>query len=262
MAERFPAWSPDGKKVAYWSDRSGEYELVVRNADGSGEERILTSLGRGFRYQPYWSPDSKKIVFIDQDVILRLLDVKTAEVRKIDRGEWVSHGSLSGFSVSWSSDNRWLAYAKTRDSATSSIYLYDTQDGGVHQVTSGYYADSLPSFDPEGKYLYFVSNRPSSQSTATWIIPGCIPTQPTWSPFHFARMLPPLWNPRNDDEEIKEESNKEEDEGETGEKEQKPEAEGEEEAAGEEENKEENKGVGDRPGGLREKTGCAASGSR
>ena len=95
-AERSPAWSPDGRKVAYWSDRSGEYELVVRNVDGSDRERILTSLGSGFRYQPYWSPDSQKIVFIDEDILLLLLDVETAEVGEIDRGDW-AFASDTGF---------------------------------------------------------------------------------------------------------------------------------------------------------------------
>src|SRR3974390_720694 len=64
VAERYPAWSPDGKWIAYFSDRTGEYELTVRPADGSGAEKVLTKLGAGFRYRPFWSPDSKKIAFI------------------------------------------------------------------------------------------------------------------------------------------------------------------------------------------------------
>lgn len=246
MAERFPAWSPDGEHVAYWSDRSGEYELVVRNVGGSGKERILTSLGSGFRYQPYWSPDSRKIAFIDQDVILRLLDVETAAVKEIDRGEWGSHGLLSGFSLSWSSDNRWIAYAKTRNRATSSIYLYDMRDGEVHQVTSGYYADALPSFDPEGKYLYFASNRTLlpvySDVDNSWVYPNT--TNLVAVPLR-QDVASPL-EPRNDDEEIKEESDKKEDEeeeGEESEEEHEAEAEDEGEAAGEAEEKEEDKGV-------------------
>ena len=70
VAERYPAWSPDGKLIAYWSDRTGEYELTVRDAernpDGSNEEKTLTTLGPGFRYPPQWSPDSKKVLWIDQ----------------------------------------------------------------------------------------------------------------------------------------------------------------------------------------------------
>ncbi len=73
FAERHPAWSPDGKTIAYFSDRTGEYELTVRPADGSGEEKTLTELGPGYRYTPMWSPDSKKIVFIDNLQVIHLL---------------------------------------------------------------------------------------------------------------------------------------------------------------------------------------------
>src|SRR5262249_40276907 len=74
VADRLPRWSPDGKTIAYWSDRSGEYELTLRSADGAGAERKVTSLGPGFRYAPQWAPDSKKLAFIDQTMRIRLSD--------------------------------------------------------------------------------------------------------------------------------------------------------------------------------------------
>src|SRR5207253_5301769 len=82
VAERYPAWSPDGKTIAYFSDRTGEYELTVRPADYKGPEETITKLGPGYRYQPYWSPDSKQVVFIDQAMRVHLTDVvaKTEEV--------------------------------------------------------------------------------------------------------------------------------------------------------------------------------------
>src|SRR5690606_7040376 len=84
-AERYPAWSPDGRSIAYWSDRTGEYELTIRAADGTGEERTVTRLGPGFRYQPYWSPDAKRIAFIDQAMRIHVLDVASGESRVIDQ---------------------------------------------------------------------------------------------------------------------------------------------------------------------------------
>ena len=66
IAERYPAWSPDGKYIAYWSDRSGEYELTMRETGKPDSEKKLTSYGPGFRYNIFWSPDSKKLAFIDK----------------------------------------------------------------------------------------------------------------------------------------------------------------------------------------------------
>ncbi len=90
-----PAWSPDGKLIAYWSDKTGEYELTVRNADGSGEERTITKLGPGFRYEPFWSPDSKKIAFIDQAMRIHVVDVSTR-----DRSPTSTRGS-TGCTATW-----------------------------------------------------------------------------------------------------------------------------------------------------------------
>jgi tricorn protease len=160
VAERYPAWSPDGKSVAYWSDRSGEYELSLRAADGSGEERTLTKLGAGFRYAPFWSPDSKKLAFVDQAMRLRLYDLPTDKLTEIDQSRiWMGHGTLEGLTLRWSPDSRWLAYAWPVTPSNSAIVLYDTQKGVRHPVTSGYFNDAQPVFDPEGKYLYYFSNR-------------------------------------------------------------------------------------------------------
>ncbi len=176
IAERYPTWSPDGKSIAYWSDRSGEYELTVRPAKGHGAEKRLTSLGAGFRYTPYWSPDSKKIAFIDQAKTIRIYDLEKGRTVEVDHDMWMTHGALRGFRVSWSPDSRWLAYSRGLENRHGAIFLYDTESGRLHQVTSGYYASSEPTFDPDGKYLYFLSNRTFRPSYGdvdnTWIYPN------------------------------------------------------------------------------------------
>ncbi len=159
VAERWPAWSPDGEQVAYFSDRSGEYRLVVRPADGSGSERSLTPVEPGFRYRPMWSPDSSKVVFIDSTKTIHLVDVAGGSDIAVDHTLWMNHGALEGFRVSWSPDSRYFAYSRGLDNRLDALFLYDTSTGERHQLTSGFYEASEPVFDPDGTYLYFLTDR-------------------------------------------------------------------------------------------------------
>ena len=158
VAERFPAWSPNGKYLAFWSDASGEYQLVLKNMEDDSEETI-TSFIDGYRYQPFWSPDSKMLVFIEQNMEVKLLVTETKEVRTIDKLLYQFHGGLSNFSVSWDANSQWIAYTKDTHKNASAIALYNIKTKEAKLVTSGYYNDSYPAFDPDGKYLYFLTNR-------------------------------------------------------------------------------------------------------
>ncbi len=175
-AERFPAWSPDGRQVAYWSDESGEYELWVRPADGTGAPRRVTELGPGFRYRPYWSPDSRKVAFIDQAMRIRIVEIESGRVTDVDRALWKFHGALNAFQPAWSPDSRWLAWARGLENRKEAIFLFDTRDGTRHQVTSGFYGDRAPAFDPEGRYLFYLSSRELdpeySNLQNSWIYPN------------------------------------------------------------------------------------------
>ncbi len=156
--ERYPAWSPDGKSIAFFSDQTGEYELTILDLE-SGKTSSNTKLGPGFRYAIYWSPDSKKVGFIDQTMAMHVVDVKTGNDVVFDKDDNLFEGGLASFSLSWSSDSRYLTYAKSQRNNNSAVYIYDTKLKTNHQVTSGFYSDMMPCFDPEGKYIYFTSNR-------------------------------------------------------------------------------------------------------
>src|SRR5262249_34705499 len=119
-----------------------------------------TSLGPGFRYRPHWSPDSKKIAFIDQAMRIHICDLATHRVVDVDQSpDWLAHGALQNFPLRWSPDSRWLTYARPAATGNSAVFMYDTKSGTLHQVTSGYLNDGQPVFDPEGRYLFYASDR-------------------------------------------------------------------------------------------------------
>ncbi|MCG2589660.1 S41 family peptidase [Rhodohalobacter sulfatireducens] len=173
VAERYPAWSPDGKYVAYWSDQSGEYELTIRDEAGSGEEQTLTSTDEKFKYYLHWSPDSEKLVFVDNSMRIRMYNMETDEITDIDQGLWMYEGGLRTFSADWSSDSKWVTYSRGLDHRQNAIFLFDAENSERHQVTSGYYHDRNPVFDPDDNYLYLLTSRTFSPQYSnmdnTWI---------------------------------------------------------------------------------------------
>ena len=153
-----PAWSPNGKWIAYWSDQSGEYEIWLQDQK-DGTSKKLTNFGKGMGWQLHWSPDSKKIAFINYLQEINVLTVATGESITIDKTSLLPYNGLRGFRLSWSSDNNWIAYSKQVENLNSAIYVYGFADKKLHQVTSGYYNDADPVFDPNGKYIFFQTDR-------------------------------------------------------------------------------------------------------
>ena len=158
VAERYPAWSPDGKKMAYWSDASGEYELYVAELGKENDAKKLTSYGAGFRYNLFWSPDSKKLAFIDKANRIKVFDIATGETTDIDKALRYSQGSWENFLFTWSADSRWLAYTRDLENGHNTIFIYDYKNKKLQQPFSGFYNCYSPVFDESGKYLYVVMN--------------------------------------------------------------------------------------------------------
>jgi tricorn protease len=154
IRERDATWSPDGKSIAYLSDRTGEYEIYVRNADATGTERQVTKGASAWRFTPQWSPDSAKLAFSDKDHAVRIVDVASGKITDVDRDDY---GDILDYR--WSPDSKWLTYTKNNEAQFSSIYVYSLGDGRITRLTSGRTNDANPVFDPKGRYLYFTSNR-------------------------------------------------------------------------------------------------------
>ena len=154
VADRDPAWSPDGKWIAYFSDESGEYALHLESQTGMGEVRKI-SLGNppSFFYAPTWSPDSKKISFTDKRLNLWYMELDKGTPIKVDTSR-----RGAGFNASWSPDSRWIAYTKPLESWYSAVFIYSLEDGKSRQITDGLSDASSASFDKNGKNLYFMAS--------------------------------------------------------------------------------------------------------
>ena len=172
-----PAWSPNGELLAYWSDKTGEYEIHLQTTDANSSARQLTRRGKGFGYDLFWSPDSSKLAFIDETNTIFLVSVESGEMAVAGNYSWnIGHGGRFAYSIAWSPDSRWLAFARGQDNANDAIFIYDAAEDESHQVTSGYYQDTSPVFSVDGNYLFFLTNRNMeavySDLDATWIYPN------------------------------------------------------------------------------------------
>ncbi|MEA1897672.1 MAG: PDZ domain-containing protein [Bacteroidota bacterium] len=176
--DRDPAWAPDGENIAFWSDRSGEFEIYLQASNGLSEARKLTRRGKGYGYTLYWSPDSKKLAFIDETNTISVLDVKSGDMSMAGNTQWnTGHGARPYFHISWAPDSKWIAFTQGMENAHNAIYLYSLEEKKSHRVTSGFYEDYYPVFSMDGKYLFYLTDRNfsaiySDMGDETWVYPN------------------------------------------------------------------------------------------
>ena len=155
-AEIEPAWSPDGKFVSYFSDKSGEYKLIVETQDGLTPPREIPLSKPTHYYTPSWSPDSKKLLYTDTNLKVWVMDIATGQAKIVGNDPWMV--PTRTVNPVWSPDSKWVAYASHLKSLYHAIFISNVETGETKQVTDGL-ADSVwPVWDASGKYLWFFAS--------------------------------------------------------------------------------------------------------
>jgi len=146
VMERYPAWSPDGKYISYFSDESGEYELHISDQFGSGPVQKVKIPDPSFFYSMEWSPSGDKIVFTDKRRTIHLFDLEKKKFDIVD---------TQAGEPAWSPDSKWITYSKDLDNRFGVIWVYSLENKSKHQVSDGMSDAGEPVFDADGKYLFF-----------------------------------------------------------------------------------------------------------
>ncbi len=155
VADRAPIWCPKGDKVAWFSDKSGEYQMVIANQNGSNQEYIKLPEPT-FYFQPDWSPDGKYIAYTDTHYNIWVMNLDTKKTKIVATDNY-AHPNRSMNPV-WSPDSKWIAYAKQNKSHFKSIFAHNIESGKTIQLTDPI-ADAIsPVWDASGKYLYTLAS--------------------------------------------------------------------------------------------------------
>ena len=210
VADRAPAWSPDGKQICWFSDEGGEYSMVIADQHG-GDRKVVKLDGPTFFYTPVWSPDSKQISFGDADRKLWVLEVESGKAKYIDTEGYAPPGRT--IYPEWSPDSKWIAYTKRLDNHYNAIWVYSIESGKTHAITDGLSDSRSPGWDKSGKYLYFLASTDFGLNVG-WLDMTSY-QRPVTRAIYLAvldSVEPSPLLPESDDEEVKDDSEEAEDE--------------------------------------------------
>lgn len=174
VADRQPAWSPDGKWIAYFSDASGEYEIHLKDQSGMGEFKKINLGSPSYFYRPKWSPDSKKIAYRDKRLNLWYVDIEKSTPVKVDTNTFENPFSVMDFD--WSPDSKWITYSKQLTNRLCAIFAYSLESAKYTQITDGLSDARYPVFDRSGKYIFFTASTNTGPTTG-WLDMSAIPFQ-------------------------------------------------------------------------------------
>ena len=201
--ERNSKWSPDGKYISYISDKTGEDEIFIQVQDGGSEAIKLTTKAKAYKYQPIWSPNSKKLLWSNSEHKLKLIDINTKKVVEIDYDP-----NRAIRSYKWSPDSKWIAYTKTGDNQFNKVFIYSLEQKKSYPVTDSWYNSGQPCFSDNGKYLFFTSNREYNMSFSQVEFDIAYKDMGNIYYVTLAKKTPALFEPKSDEVELEKEETK------------------------------------------------------
>jgi tricorn protease len=222
IADRDPAWSPDGRWIAYFSDESGHYDLHLKDQMGMGTvKKIPLGDPPAFYYHPIWSPDSKKVAYTDNRLNVWYVDIDTGKNVKVDTDTYET--PERNLNPVWSPDSRWIAYTKQLVNHMRAVFVFSLESGKASQITDGMSDAEYAAFDKSGKYLYFTASTNIGPTTG-WLDMSSFPHPVTRSVYVtvLSSELPSPLAPESDDEKVTEAGSAKQQEKAQGEKEKKP----------------------------------------
>src|SRR5262245_25551870 len=150
--DKDPIYSPDGKWIAFISDRSGREEIYITAADGAGEPQKITDLDN-LKFNFSWAPSSREIAFTASDSKLRKYSLENKQIIELCTSKYGNLGAPV-----WSPDGKWIAFSKADQTRITDVYLVPSAGGEERKVSFDSYGDLNPRFSPDGRKLYFVRN--------------------------------------------------------------------------------------------------------
>jgi tricorn protease len=155
--EKFPAWSPDGKQLAYFSDESGEYALHIKTIE-NGQVKKINLTGAGFYAYIHWSPDNKRVAYVDNSRSLFVTEVSSGNTSKIASDELYYPGRFRELFGSWSKDSKWVSYTVITETNFEQAFAYSIDQQRSYELSDGLSNVTEPVFDASGKYLFMLAS--------------------------------------------------------------------------------------------------------